>query len=80
MDEFTVDAFANRDEPIPVISIPANDGTAEHEPSSSSSAAAREKLKSKLPTKKDKDGAHENDDDGQNGSSRLSLQDRLFAK
>jgi hypothetical protein len=79
MDEFTVDAFANRDEPIPVVSIPTNDGAAEQERSSTSPAGAREKLKSKLSINKDKHGAHGNDD-GQNGTSGLSLQDRLFAK
>lgn len=72
MDEYTVDAFANRDDSIPLTSIPAeNNG---QEPSSLSDST-----KEKLLANEHTDGAY----DGSAGSRRrsiLSIQDRLFAK
>ncbi|KKA24396.1 Integral peroxisomal membrane peroxin [Rasamsonia emersonii CBS 393.64] len=73
MDEYTVDAFANRDDSIPLTSIPA-DNNAQDEPSSPSDST-----KEKLPANEHTDGSY----DGSDGSRRrsiLSFQDRLFAK
>ncbi|KAI1613234.1 integral peroxisomal membrane peroxin-domain-containing protein [Exophiala viscosa] len=41
MDEFTADAFANREEPIPYVAVPQNEG----EPSSPDSERRRDKMK-----------------------------------
>ncbi|KAL1968449.1 hypothetical protein VTN77DRAFT_1978 [Rasamsonia byssochlamydoides] len=73
MDEYTVDAFSNRDEPIPVVSPEA---------SSSKSDRTKEKPETKPETKlpaEHTDGAHDGSAD-RRGSDRLSLQDRLVAK
>lgn len=46
MDEFTVDAFVNRDDPIPVISFdPQNDLSDEANDSASDSERRRDRLK-----------------------------------
>lgn len=46
MDEFTIDAFVNRDDPIPVISFdPQNDLSDEANDSASDSERKRDRLK-----------------------------------
>ena len=73
MDEFTAEAFVNRDEPIPVLTIPGNDPTAEPR-------GKRDRLKEALSntTSKVKDKLQENTTDTKDYG--YSLQDRLFAK
>ena len=74
MDEFTADAFVNREEPIPVIAVPGNDAP------SSEPKGKRERFNETLKgtSSKLKDKLHEH---GQ-GSKEYgqSLQDRLFTK
>ena len=76
MDEYTADAFVNRDEPIPVFTLPGND------PSSSSSEpkGKRDRLKEALSngTAKAKDKLQESTTDRKDYG--YSLQDRLFTK
>ena len=74
MEEYTADAFANRDEPIPVIALPGSDGT------SSDPKGKRERLKESLNSSKDK--LKDKLQDASSGSKDYgySLQDRLFAK
>ncbi len=73
MDEFTADAFVNRDEPIPVLSIPGNDPLSEPK-------GKRDRLKEALSNKtsKVKDKLQESTADTKDYG--YSLQDRLFAK
>ena len=76
MDEFTADAFVNRDEPVPVIAIPSTTDT----PSSSDSKGKRERLKETLSgtTSKLKEKVQETTSG--NKDYGYSLQDRLFTK
>ena len=74
MDEFTADAFVNRDEPIPVIAVsgnetPSSDGKGKRERLKESLSGTNAKLKDKL-------------QDAGSGSKEYgySLQDRLFTK
>lgn len=75
MDEYTADAFANRDEPIPAIST---SGTTDTQPPDASKGK-RERLKD---TSKDKLKNKLHVEDGSSGSNvhGYSLQDRLFTK
>ena len=75
MDEYTTDAFANRDEPIPVINVSGNNGTPG---GSSDSESKRSRLKNLLPSPKLKQKIQ--DATAGTGESGHSLQDRLFAK
>lgn len=74
MDEFTADAFVNRDEPVPVIAVQGSDAP------SSDTKGKRERLKDRLSESKEKlkDQLH----DAGSGSKDYgySLQDRLFTK
>ena len=74
MDEFTADAFVNREEPIPVIAVSGNDTP------SSDPKGKRERLKDSLagPSSKLKEKLH----DASSGSKDYgySLHDRLFTK
>ena len=74
MDEFTADAFVNRDEPIPTLALSGNDTPAEAPPDPK---GKRERLKesaaSKLKERVQDIGA----EDKKHG---FSLSDRLFAK
>lgn len=72
MEESTADAFVNREEPIPVIEITANEGI------SSDSERKRDRVKRNLSSSKLKEKLQ---DIGANkAKSRSSLQDRLFTK
>lgn len=79
MDEFTADAFVNRDEPVPVIAPVALQG--KDAPSSDAPKGKRERLKDSLavPTAKLKGKLQET---GWSSSKDYgySLQDRLFTK
>ena len=74
MDEFTADAFVNREEPIPVIAVAGNDAPP------SEPKGKRERLNETLKgtSSKLKDKLHEHGP----GSKEYgqSLQDRLFTK
>ena len=85
MDEYTAEAFANRDEPIPVIAFPGSEGgsSSDTPPAASKSASklrtslSPSRLKEKLP-----DVAFSSASNGEAGNAPASpsLQDRLFAK
>ena len=74
MDEYTADAFVNREEPVPVFPVLGSDTP------SSDPKGKRDRLKESLTSSKDKlkEKLHETG----SGSKEYgySLQDRLFAK
>lgn len=74
MEEYTADAFVNREEPVPVIAVSGSDSP------SSDPKGKRERLKESLGGSKDK--LKEKLQDAGSGSKDYgySLQDRLFAK
>ena len=74
MDEYTADAFVNRDEPVGVFAVLGSDT------SSSDPKGKRDRLKDSLSISKDK--LKEKLHDAGSGSKDYgySLQDRLFAK
>ena len=77
MDEYTADAFANRDEPVPAIAVSGGldlgDGSSDNNDHSDSK---RERLKKQLSGSRLKEKMH---DVGKHESG-ASLQDRLFSK
>ncbi len=77
MDDFTADAFVNRDEPVPIIAVEAVSG---NDAQSSDTKGKRERVKEVLggTSSKLKDKLHE----AGSGSKDYgySLQDRLFTK
>ena len=74
MDEYTADAFVNREEPIPVFSVPGS-----HNPSSDPKGK-RDRLKESLAGSKDKLKEKLHDTGSGSKEYGYSLQDRLFAK
>ena len=78
MDEYTADAFANRDESVPAIAVSgsldlsgaSSDSNNEH------SESKRERLKNKLSGSRAKENVH----DAGRRDTGTSLQDRLFSK
>lgn len=75
MDEFTADAFANRDEPIPVVTLSASD---DHASDVDEHSSRRHRIKKVLSSSKLRDKLY---DMGENNlGPSLSLQDRLFAR
>ena len=74
MDEFTADAFVNRDEPIPVHAVPGND------PPSSEPRGKRDRLKEALSNKTAKAKDKLQESTSSNKEHGYSLQDRLFTK
>jgi hypothetical protein len=81
MDEFTADAFANRDEPIPLLVVPDSDldaSTSDGE-SIASSASRSSRLKQKVSPSNVKGKAQARRAEKPE-TARLSIQDRLFAK
>ena len=77
MDEYTAEAFVNREEPVPVLTIPSLEA-----PSAASSAndhadSKRSRLHKKLSGSKLGEKLH---DAGKHHESGNSLQDRLFSK
>lgn len=83
MDEFTADAFANRDEPIPLLSVPYSD--IDTSSSEAERDSGRKRLKKSLSPshlrEKARGISNEIDEKAANsGEGKLSIQDRLFAK
>ena len=83
MDEYTAEAFANRDDPVPLISVTHSD--AEGSSSEVDKRGQRDRLKQSLSASKLRSKAQdlkekhlEKVEDASDAS--LSLQDRLFAK
>lgn len=74
MDEYTTDAFVNREEPIPVIALSGSDSP------SSDLKGKRERLKESLSGSKDKLKDRLQDAGSGSKDYGYSLQDRLFAK
>ncbi len=75
MEEYTADAFVNREEPIPVIAVSGNDSP------SSDPKGKCERLKDSLTGSKDKLKEKLHDAAGSGSKDYgYSLQDRLFAK
>ena len=74
MDEFTADAFVNRDEPIPTIKISGNDNGEASEPPKGKRERLKESATSKLKEKAQDVASPENKRYG------YSIQDRLFTK
>lgn len=75
MDEFTADAFANREEPVPVLSVSGPDTS-----SSDTVKGKRERLKESLSGSKDKLKDKLQDTGSGSKDYGYSLQDRLFTK
>lgn len=69
MDEYTADAYANRDEAIPVLSFDNENSQASH------TKSKLERLKAHVPL-----GRHAGSESESEGQSGWSIQDRLFAK
>ncbi|KAI9813462.1 MAG: hypothetical protein M1827_004137 [Pycnora praestabilis] len=77
MDEFTADAFVNRDDPLPVVNFPSN----EDSPAVSDGdghMGKRERIKKNLSATKLKEKLH--DVGGRASEPKQTLQDRMFAK
>lgn len=77
MDEYTADAFANRDEPLPVLTITPEPGNGSQESDNSSRAKIRKTLSASRLKERIQDAGS-----GAPGRSdgHQSLQDRLFSK
>jgi hypothetical protein len=80
MDEYTADAFANRDEPIPLFTITASDGDhgSVSEPERTSKRDRLKQSASRMKAVAQDLGAEQAQRLQNNGTA--SLQDRLFAK
>ena len=83
MDEYTADAFANRDEPVPLLTVTYSD--ADGSSSEVEKQGKRQRLRSSLSTSRLKEKAREMkvshlDKVEQAPESGSSIQDRLFAK
>lgn len=83
MDEYTVDVFANRDEPVPLISVSQSD--VEASSSEADSISRRSRLKrslspSRLKTKGQELAAAQLEKSQLSPATKSSLQDRLFSK
>jgi hypothetical protein len=72
MDEYTADAFTNRDEAIPVLTITTSDG------GSSETEGKHDKIKKSLSASHLQEKLQ--DISSNKAESGLSLQDRFFAK
>ncbi|KPI43623.1 Peroxisomal membrane protein PEX29 [Cyphellophora attinorum] len=82
MDEYTVDAFANRDEALPLLVVPGSDDeiSVSDTDSVASSASRRDRLKQKASPSRLKEKAQERQAERAEEGKSASLQDRLFAK
>ena len=83
MDEYTFDAYANRDEPVPLLMVTPSDveGSSSDIDSESRQARIKSSLSaSKLKAKAQDIAADRKEKLDQSSTGRLSLQDRLFAK
>ena len=83
MDEYTADAFVNRDEPIPLLTVTGSDIEASSSETEQQATRKRDRLRKTLSASTIKGIAHDygNEQAQRLGSaSSLSLQDRLFAR
>jgi hypothetical protein len=81
MDEYTEGAFANRDEPLPLVAVPPSDRDASS--SEADATSRRQKIKNSLSPLKSmgKDFlTAQLEKNAPSPGGRLSLQDRLFSK
>jgi hypothetical protein len=78
MDEYTADAFANRDEPIPLFTVTASDVGSASDPEKTSKRDGLRKSASRIRAIAQDLGAEQAQRFQNNGTS--SIQDRLFAK
>lgn len=76
MDDYTAEAIVNRDEPVPILTIP-NEDTPSTASSDAEHASKRSRLKNKLSSSHLKEKIQ---DAGYYHESGASLQDRLFSK
>lgn len=75
MDEYTAEAFANRDEPVPVLTVPDDrSASSDTEQASSKRTRVKSKLSSSHLKEKLHEAGHRSNDTG------ASLQDRLLSK
>lgn len=81
MDEFTADAFANRDEPVPLLVVPGSDidTSASDAESVASTTSRSSRLKQSLSASRLREKTQERREEKAD-QGRLSLQDRLFTK
>lgn len=77
MDEYTADAFVNRDEPVPILTIPNDEVASATSSDNEHAESKRSRLKKELSGSKLKEKLH---DAGKRHESGNSLQDRLFTK
>jgi len=80
MDEYTADAFVNRDEPVPLISVRGDDVESEEEKASRRDKIKRSLSPSRLKTKGRELVAAQLEEPDPSTPGKLSLQDRLFSK
>lgn len=85
MDEYTADAFANRDEPVPLIAISHSDVEASSKADAVSRTERLERSRSPSQSKaKDQElpaaQLEQNEASPGGGAGRVSLQGRLFSK
>lgn len=80
MDEFTADAFVNRDEPIPALAVPVPVPVQGNDPPSSEPKGKRDRLKEALSNKTSKAKENLQETTASNKEYGYSLQDRLFTK
>lgn len=83
MDEYTVDVFANRDEPVPLISVTQSDVDASSSDADSTSRGSHLKSSlspSRLKAKGQEVAAAQLEKSQLNTAAKSSLQDRLFSK
>jgi hypothetical protein len=80
MDEYTADAFANRDEPVPLISVQGDDVESGGEKASRRTRIKGSLSPSRLKAKGQELVAAQLEEHESSTPGKLSLQDRLFAK
>ncbi|KAK6362442.1 Peroxisome size and maintenance regulator [Exophiala oligosperma] len=80
MDEFTADAFVNRDEPLPLISVPTDDAETGEERTRKRDKVRRTLSPSRLKAKSHGFLASQLEEHEPATASKPSLQDRLFSK
>ena len=81
MDEYTPEAFSNREEPVPLLTVANND---DDSPSSDGASSKRRRLKESLSRSKLGERAHDLTDGKvdkmASPTGKGSIQDRLFSK
>ena len=81
MDEFTADAFANRDEPIPLV-VASYDDVEDSDSEVESSLSRRQRLKRSLSPAGLRERAKDFQDERLQSTTgeKMSIQDRLFTR